>query len=252
MASAVDAGSLLRWRWGLGRGRCEVLIEGGAVSHACCCRWGDAPILWSQVADTKEHLSGFAAHQSSGTVPFTRHRGGGFVSSDYFMKFNEFNTFVADIRLQGNCFYYELQVIKIEEYPQFGVCMQGFEKCDNPQGQGTGDDAWSWAVDGHRQTKWHDGDKSAFGSKWAVGDIIGFALDMRTAGAAALSVSVNGSFAAPNGVAFTAIDAPYLSPSFTGSGRYRVNFGDRPFSYASRVAGYASVHQFHLQQLHRP
>jgi hypothetical protein len=43
MTSAVDAGCLLRWRW-LGRGRCEVLIEGGAVSHACCCRWGKTPI----------------------------------------------------------------------------------------------------------------------------------------------------------------------------------------------------------------
>ncbi len=86
--------------------------------------------------------------------------------------------------------------------------------------------------------------EGAYGSKWAVRDIIGFALDMRTAG--------NGSFAAPNGVAFTAIDAPYLSPSFTCDGSYRVNFGDRPFSHAPPDAGYVSVHLFHLQQPNRP
>jgi len=156
------------------------------------------------------------------------------------MNFEKFNTFVADIRLHGGCFYLELQVVTIVGVPQFGVCTHGFEMRDDPQGEGTGDDAWSWAVDGVRQKKWHEGDQGAYGSKWAVGDIIGFALDMRTAGAAVFSVSVNGSFAAPNGVAFTAIDASYLSPSFTGYGSYRVNFGDRPFSHAPPDAGYVS------------
>jgi hypothetical protein len=56
--------------------------------------------------------------------------------------------------------------------------------------------------------------------KWAVGDVIGFALEMRTAGAAVMSVSVNGSFSEPNGVAFRDMYAPFLSPAFTGDGRY--------------------------------
>jgi hypothetical protein len=245
-----------------------VFAEGGAVSHACCCRDGEAPIHLAAggghlscvaalksagaVSDDDRHSFGVSAHQSFGTVSFTRHRGGGFVSSDYLMNFHKFNTFVADIRLHGGCFYLEIQVVTIANVPQFGVCTHGFEMRENLQGEGTGDDLWSWAVDGERQTKWHDGDQGAYGSKWAVGDIIGFALDMRTAGAAALSVSVNGSFAAPNGVAFTAIDAPYLSPSFTGDGRYRVNFGDQPFSHAPPDTAYVSVHQFHLQQLQQP
>lgn len=207
-----------------------------------------------QSADDAQHSSGVSNHESCGTVSFTRHRGGGSVSSDYLMHFYKFNTFVANVRLQGGCFYFELQVVAILSPPQcqLGFCTQGFELREDPRGEGTGDDSRSWAVDGERQKKWHDGDQGAYGSKWAVGDIIGFALDMRTAGAAAFSVSVNGSFAAPNGAAFTAIDAPYLSPSFTGDGCYRVNFGDRPFSHAPPDAAYVSVHQFHLQQLQQP
>ena len=95
--------------------------------------------------------------------------------------------------------------------------------------------------------RWHQSQGSAYGSKWAVGDVIGFALDMRTPGAAVVSVSVNGSFAAPNGPAFSNIDAPYLSPAFTGFGRYRVNFGERPFAHAPPNAEYTSVHAFHRQ-----
>jgi hypothetical protein len=62
-----------------------------------------------------------------------------------------------------------------------------------------------------------------------VGDVIGFALDMRAAGAAVMRVSVNGSFGAPNGVAFSAFSVAAIS----GDGRYRVNFsGNRPFAHA--------------------
>ena len=96
--------------------------------------------------------------------------------------------------------------------------------------------------------KWHDGNKRAYGCKWSVGDVIGFSLDMRTAGAATLSVSVNGSFAAPNGPAFTNMQAAHLSPAFSGDGRYRVNFGERPFVHAPPDADYMSVYAFHRQQ----
>ena len=164
------------------------------------------------------------------------------------LQFAGFNTFVADVRLLGGCFYFELQVVEINREAQFGFCTEGFEPREIPKGEGPGDDAWSWAVDGVRQTKWHEGDCGAHGSEWAVGDIIGFALDMRTADTAIFSVSVNGSFDAPNGPAFTDIHAPYLSPAFSGSGQYRVNFGDRPFVHAPPDAEYVSVHQFNRQQ----
>ena len=74
--------------------------------------------------------------------------------------------------------------------------------------------------------------------------MIGFAVDMRTTGSAVFSVSVNGSFAAPNGVAFSGIDACYLSPALSGFGRYRVNFGDRAFARPLPSADFMSVHDF--------
>ena len=47
-----------------------------------------------------------------------------------------------------------------------------------------------------------------------------------------MRVSVHGSFEAPNGVAFTNIDAAKLEPFAAGQGgRYRVNWGDRPFAH---------------------
>ena len=135
--------------------------------------------------------------------------------------------------------------------PQFGFCTREFESREDAGEEGVGDDAWSWAVDGVRQLKWHEGNKGAYGCKWSVGDVIGFSLNMRTAGAATLSVSVNGSFAAPNGPAFTAIDAPYLSPALSASGgRYRLNLGERPFVHAPPGDGeYMSVHVLHLSLL---
>ena len=258
----------------------EALVKMKANVHICdkcaclaaCCgckvdlkllrRNGDSPLRWArsyqhreciavlEAADGFYHASAVRAHRTAGTITFTRHRGEGYVTSDYMLHLLDFNTFVADVRLCFGCFYFELQVFDIVRVQQFGFCTQGFER--DPQGMGVGDDEWSWAVDGVRKVTWYECTYGAFGSKWDAGDVIGFALDMRTAGAAVMSVSVNGSFAAPNGPAFTAIDAPYLSPAFTGDGRYRVNFGDRPFVHAPPDAedvSVHSVHEFNKQQL---
>ena len=81
---------------------------------------------------------------------------------------------------------------------------------------------------------WHGGSKSAYGCKWSVGDVIGLALDIRTANAAAMSVSVNGA-------AFTYMRATHLSPAFSGGGRYRVNFGERPLVHAPPDSHYVSM-----------
>jgi hypothetical protein len=187
-------------------------------------------------------------HRSAGTVVINRHRGFGKLTADYLMQFQAFNTFAADIMLCSGCFYFELQVVQVVGVMQFGFCTQGYEECRNPQGAGVGDDQYSWAVDGNRLLKWHNGSSSSYGSKWAVGDVIGFSIDMRSEGAAVMSVSVNGSFSAPNGIAFDMIEAPCLSPAFSGGGQYRVNFGDRPFAYAPIDEHYISVHAFHKQK----
>ncbi len=207
-----------------------------------------AKILQSAVA--AEHAAAIELHRTAGSVVVNRHRGGGCVTSDYLLQFESrgFNTFVADVRLCGGGFYLELQVVAIVGEPQFGFCTREFDSREDARWEGVGDDAWSWAVDGVRQLKWHGGSESAYGCKWSVGDVIGLALDMRTAGVAVMSVSVNGSFAAPNGPAFTDMRAMHLSPAFSGDGRYRVNFGERPFVHAPPDAEYVSVHAFHRQQ----
>ena len=117
------------------------------------------------------------------------------------------------------------------------MCLNWSEECD---------ESGKLLPDYYGAFKLHENDFSYFGTGWNVGDVIGFALDMRTAGAAVMSISVNGSFAAPNGVVFNSIDAPYLSPSFTGlwSSLYRVNFGDRPFAHAPPDDQHISVHAF--------
>jgi hypothetical protein len=196
-----------------------------------------------------DHAAAIELHRNAGCVVVNRHRGRGCVTSDYVLQLQGFNTFVADVRLCGSCFYFELHVIELIGVVQFGFCTQGFEPRKYDVGEGAGDDAWSWAVDGARLKKWHEGpSEGCFGSEWAVGDVIGFALDMRTAGAAIMSVSVNGSFGAPNGIAFSDISAPFLSPAFSGDGQYRVNFGDRPLAHAPPEGEYTSVHAFHRQR----
>jgi hypothetical protein len=71
------------------------------------------------------------------------------------------------------------------------------------ENEGVGDTEDGWGFDGTRLVTWHGTQRTAFGSKWAIGDVIGFAADMSDASNISLSCSVNGSFEAPNGVGFT-------------------------------------------------
>jgi hypothetical protein len=192
-----------------------------------------------------DHAAASNFHRSAGSVVLNRHRSplgsGGYVSHDYMMQF-EFNTFVADIRLCDGCFYFEIVVVELTDCTNFGFCTQGFEHAGMMVSDGTGCDAFSWAVDGGQVVLWPGGKSKPFGSKWSVGDVIGFALDMRSASSIVFSISVNGSFADPNGIAFSDISATYLSPAFTGHGQFSVNFGDRPFAHAPPDGDYVSVH----------
>jgi hypothetical protein len=196
-----------------------------------------------------EHAAAIELHRTAGSVVLNRHRGGGYVTSDYTLQFQCFNTFVADVRLFGGCFYFEIHIIDTDGHAsmQFGFCTEGFESRQKDLNEGVGDDLCSWAVDGSRMRKWHK-NSDAYASKWAAGDVIGFALDMRSADAAEISVSINGSFEAPNGPAFTNIRAPYLSPAISSSCcQCRVNFGDRPFAHKPPDCEYTSVHAFNMQ-----
>jgi hypothetical protein len=219
-----------------------------SVVQILLARGADASPITFASNQAAKHAASIELHRSAGSIVVNRHRGGGCVASNYEMQFEDFSTFVADIRLSGRCFYFEVHVVDIVSVMQFGVCTQAFEPCQYSSGEGTGDDAWSWAVDGARLKKWHIGSSKEYGSKWAVGDIIGFAVDMRIAGASVLSTSLNGSFKGPNGAAFVDIESSFLSPAFSGSGRYIVNFGERSFEHAPSDTEYVSVHAFHQKQ----
>ena len=169
--------------------------------------------------------------RDDGKVVLKQHRGSGKRDTDHTVQFEpSFNTFVGDVKLSNGRFYFEVQVLSLESVVQFGVCTDGFEARVDPGGEGVGDDSFSFAVDGVRQRKWPG---EAFGSEWAVGQVIGFAVDMSQAGCASMSVSVDGSFDAPNGLAFHSLSAAWLSPAFSGSGgRFGINFGDKPFTHS--------------------
>ena len=59
--------------------------------------------------------------------------------------------------------------------PQFGWCDERFAPTSDI---GVGDDAFSWAIDGHRVMKWHDGDGEEWGEKWTAGDVLGCMADL--------------------------------------------------------------------------
>jgi hypothetical protein len=113
-----------------------------------------------------------------------------------------------------------------------------------------GDDDASWGFDGMRVQKWGHSHNEPFGGLWEEGDVLGLAADLSLEEGAAgpgslslsLSLSVNGSFAQPNGVAFEGIAAKWLSPALSSQGGgYRVNFGDKAFQHSPPDDGYMSV-----------
>ncbi len=209
------------------------------------------------VEDDVTHDSAADIMRSAGSVVITRPFGDGFASKDGLLQFRNITTFVADVRLSGGKFYWEIEIIDMRKRQtqffqheqgdvKFGIVTEGFTPSQTP---GIGHTAHSWSVDGGHQSSWHNAVTQPYGCAWAVGDVIGFALDMSDSDSSIFSVSVNGSFAAPNGVAFAAIDAAYLSPAFSGHGRYRLNLGDRPFAFTPPDEGYSSVSLYLLRRL---
>ena len=141
--------------------------------------------------------------------------------------------------------YYELEILDRDDLnPQYGFASPAFERVLGASEEGVGDDEHSWAVDGARQCKWHNGNE-AYPCTWNVGDVIGLACDLD---AMQMHVSVNGSFAAPNGAVFELDpDAVHdgLFAAFSGvSGKVRYNFGEAPFQHAPPAADYQAFAAF--------
>ena len=114
------------------------------------------------------------------------------------------------------------------------------------EGVGDDDDGHSWAVDGTRQLKLHNGETEAYPCAWQAGDVIGLACDLSSD--MQMHVSVNGSFAAPNGVVFE-LDPDAaghgLFAAFSGAvGKVRYNLGEAPFKHAPPAADYRAFAAF--------
>ena len=73
----------------------------------------------------------------------------------------------------SGCVYYEVRVVKLGSGPQIGWATPKFPRCPEYTGDGTGDDAYSWAADGERQKAWHSGPlEELYEVAWTAGDVI--------------------------------------------------------------------------------
>ena len=197
------------------------------------------PVLKEHMAQDKARMQ--KAWRDAGNVVVLEHVASGVLYQDYTMVFGDFSTFKADVKLSAAKFYYELDIKHIQGIAQFGWATEGFESSREDTGEGVGDNASSWALDGVRVSKWGDSNSSAFGVKWQEGDVLGLACDMVNK---TVSFSVNGSFEPPLGVAFENIDADSIAPAFSAQRGFKVvaNFGQLPLKHAPPDETYVSVH----------
>lgn len=76
--------------------------------------------------------------------------------------------------------YYEIEVLGSLRAPQFGFVSENFATYQHYSGEGVGDDADGWGVDGHRRKLWHDGPSDGFTGTWSKGDVVSLAVDLKT------------------------------------------------------------------------
>jgi hypothetical protein len=115
--------------------------------------------------------------------------------------------------------------------------------------KGLGDDNQSWVVNGMARKFMHNAQSKDVkdykcDKMWKPGDVIGLACDLDKM----MHVSVNGSFAAPNGVVFKlAPDAVGvgLFAAFSGlTGKVRFNIDEAPFRHAPPAADFQAFAEF--------
>jgi hypothetical protein len=150
----------------------------------------------------------------------------------------------------GSKGYYELEILERDGwYPQYGFASASFQSVRGASGGRVGDDEHSWAVSGGDSWIWqcakHKGESEEYACKWKPGDVVGLACDLD---GMQVLVSVNGSFAPPNGLVFE-LD-PHavhggLFAAFTGErGELRYNLGQAPFKYAAPSSEFVGFSQF--------
>jgi len=171
--------------------------------------------------------------------------------------FRQYGTF-RSVRSRQQCpvgrkAYYELEVLtnsnsKRNSNLQFGFASTALTLQLGSLKEKVEDDAVLWSVNGADQIAWNRGEKQAYECKWKRGDVIGLACDLQ---AMQMLVSVNGSFAPPNGcVLDIAPDAVHtgLRAAFgcLGYGTIGYNLGEAPFKYDPPAADYCAFAEFAL------
>jgi hypothetical protein len=150
----------------------------------------------------------------------------------------------------GSKGYYELEILERDwSFPRCGFASASFQSVRGASGGRVGDDEHSWAVDSKSQYAWHKGETKPYKCKWKPGDVVGLACDLD---GMQVLVSVNGSFAPPNGLVFESDFelAPHavhggLFAAFTGRwGELRYNLGEAPFKYAAPSSEFVGFSRF--------
>ena len=122
--------------------------------------------------------------------------------------------------------------------PQFGWAVADNGRFQPGDGNGVGDDVYSWAADGERTKLWHQGGESDFcGVTWRVGDVIGLAADMASR---TLWFGKNGSWT----IGFEGIEWPGggsggLFPAFSAQHvQLELNVGATPLAFSGPDADF--------------
>lgn len=105
---------------------------------------------------------------------------------------NGFTSVTAqDLSVKTGRWFYEIELLTAG-CMQIGWAAPSFMG-DAMAGNGCGDDSVSWAYDGYRQLRWHNGIQESFGAKWKKGDIVSCSLDCERG---QICVGLNGQYAA--------------------------------------------------------
>jgi len=123
-------------------------------------------------------------------------------------------------------YYFEVLVKANSEVPQIGLASTEFERTAGAKnGQGVGDDAHSWGVDGCNAARWHNGNPLAWGVVWDIKKdiVVGVAVDLHKR---TVWVSTNGAWDETPVFGPNEIPAGVsLYPAMSVKGRAGINLG---------------------------
>lgn len=96
------------------------------------------------------------------------------------IRFGEFSTAGApNLLATKGVLYYELEVLRNDGCSQFGFAKEdGVVLSNQHVNAGAGDNGTSWAVDGQRCVKWHDGNQVEWAGSFEVGNVLGLAANI--------------------------------------------------------------------------